>query len=53
MNSSSENLPEYLPLKYLVNRSRGRAVRVIPEVKANRKRGEREEKGEKFVSKGR
>jgi len=53
MNSSSQNLPEYLPLNDLATRSRGQVVRVIPEVRGRRKGGEREEKGEKFVSKGR
>jgi len=40
MNSSSENLPEYLPLNELVTRSRGRVVRVIPEDGGRRKGGE-------------
>jgi len=43
MNSSSENIPEYLPLDYLVTRSKGRVVRVIPEERGRRKGGERGE----------
>ena len=53
MNFSSKNLPEYLPLNDLVTPSRGQVVRVIPEVRGRRKGGEREEKGEIFVNKGR
>jgi len=43
MNSSSKNLPEYLPLNDLVTRSRGRVIRVILEERERRKGGERGE----------
>jgi len=47
MNSSSENLPEYLPLNDLVTRSRGQVVRLIPEERERERRegGEREREG--------
>ena len=50
MNSSSENLPEYLPLNDLVTRSRGQVVRLIPEEREREER--RRRKGEKGRRKG-